>query len=480
MRTSRRARRTGQILPLFALSLVVVVSMAALLFDGAGALVTRRRLQNASDAAALAGSNVIQAAGSIQRCSATAGPPPGAPRSDIVNAVYASIDTNLPGFDHGRVIISCQSGWDNQAVAVQLATEAPSFFAGAVLGSPISVGASSTAVNGQIQATIQSVVVLDPANAGWPNGRRGCPSVLLSGGPTVVFEGTAQIDSACSATDGGALSTNGTAASLTQSNGSSIRIVGDYKPGALTITPAPLTGQPYVKDPLESLEAPSTGSLTLQSSNRLILNNATQVLSPGIYRGGIQLRNSSIAYLLPGIYYVDGGGIQLGAQSSMFSIPAGSSSTTASSWATDCGDTNCGVLIYNAGSASGSGAMGQVDVSAGATVKLRAYDDRAVNSAYPQYRNLLLFQGRTPAPSSTYAQPVVSLNGGGSVDISGTIYAPGALVAMGGTSGGSGGGGLDLTLQFICWDMTIQGNASFTFRYRDQEFARPTDYGLVQ
>ncbi len=96
-----------------------------------------------------------------------------------------------------------------------------------------------------------------------------------------------------------------------------------------------------------------------------------------------------------------------------------------------------------------------------------------------EYRNLLIWQSGSPTPSSTYGQPEIGLSGGGSVDISGTLYAPGAKVLMGGGSGGSGGN-TNLTLQFIVWDLEMSGNSAFTFNYSDNDFVRPRDYGLVQ
>ena len=56
---------------------------------------------------------------------------------------------------------------------------------------------------------------------------------------------------------------------------------------------------------------------------------------------------------------------------------------------------------------------------------------------------------------------------------------PGALVSMTGGSGGSGGG-TDLTLQIICWDLQIQGNSSFHFYYRNDGFTARPGYGLVR
>jgi hypothetical protein len=51
---------------------------------------------------------------------------------------------------------------------------------------------------------------------------------------------------------------------------------------------------------------------------------------------------------------------------------------------------------------------------------------------------------------------------------------------MGGGSGGSGGSTTNATLQFICYDFTISGNATFHFYYSDTDFTRPKDYGLVK
>jgi hypothetical protein len=125
-----------------------------------------------------------------------------------------------------------------------------------------------------------------------------------------------------------------------------------------------------------------------------------------------------------------------------------------------------------------------IDVGAGATVKLRAYDAVAdVSGSAPanpdQYTGLLLWQDGNPPATSSWEQPVISLSGGGSVDMSGTVYAPEALVRMGGNSGGSGGGPVDLTLQFITYDLEFHGNTSFHFYYVESDFARPTDYGLI-
>jgi hypothetical protein len=135
-------------------------------------------------------------------------------------------------------------------------------------------------------------------------------------------------------------------------------------------------------------------------------------------------------------------------------------------------------MLYNT---SGSTAMGQLSVAAGSTVKLRAYDpDAMAGAGVPDYENMLIWQDANPVPTASYEQPIVRLNGGGNVDIRGTVYTPSAKVEMGGNSGGSGGEAVNLTLQFISWDLEFRGNSAFTFYFSDDEFVRPLDYGLVE
>ncbi|MCI0584553.1 MAG: pilus assembly protein TadG-related protein [Chloroflexi bacterium] len=471
--------QNGQILALFAFSMVAILAVGALLVDGASSLVTRRRLQNAGDAAALAGANVLQTSGGSHVCSTASSNPPGAPRQDIVDAVMASLATNWPALTGSNVTITCPDGWENQAVRVDLQMTSLNFLSATIGASTQRVATTSTALNGQVTGSTYSVVLLDPSNPSWHQSRNGCPAFLISGGPTLLFDGSVYVDSACSAANGGAIGTNGNAATVNFANGRALRVVGGYDPGPLAITPSPITGVDPLDDPLAGIDPVAYASMTVRSTSRLVLNNQTQILQPGVYRGGVQLRNSSVALLRPGIYVFDGGGLDVGAQASLCSISATSSATDCSTFATACPDTLCGVLLFNRGTTNGSGAMGQLTVGAGSTLKLRAYDERANGNQYFEYRNLLIWQDGTPAPTSSYAQPVVQLSGGGSVNISGTVYAPGGKVLMGGNSGGSGGS-VEMLLQFIAWDLEMSGNSSFHFFYSDTDFARPKDYGLVQ
>jgi hypothetical protein len=491
--------QSGQVLIIFAFAFIAIIIMLALLFDGARGLVLRRQLQDASDAAALAGANVIQGL-SPQQCSATAGPPPGAPVAAVTAAAKASVAANMPNYPQANVIVTCVAGYDNYAVKVRLGMQSDTFFGSIFGGGPLDVATDSSAVNGNTNINAYSVVMLDPMHLAWPNGQRGCPSFLLSGGPTVIFDSSIYVDSACLAADGGAMSTNGNSASLTEGAGAVIRIVGEYKPQALVISPTPLNYQPVKPDPLAWLAPPPTyvgappvGALKVQSNNKLIIgqgnSSSTVILEPGVYTGGIQLKNQSIAYLHPGIYVMNGGGFNLGAGQKVYALPANKNTTTDATWATDCLSTNCGILLYNTGtSGNGTTAMGQVTIGAQSTFKVRSYNPTfdttklANGTAYhnDNYKNLLIWQSGAPVPTSSYSQPILALTGGGNVFMAGTVYSPSAKIQMGGNSGGSGGDSVDLTLQFISWDLELYGNSSFHFRYNAAQFARLLDYGLIE
>jgi hypothetical protein len=472
MKRSATSER-GQVVVITGVAFTIILMFLAVVFDGGSALVRRRQLQDASDAAALAAANAVHV-GSPRGCSGD--PAITTPRASVAHAARDSLEANLPWFDAATADISCTAGYDDWAVTIEIDTVAPQFFGG-LIGKPMDVHSRSVAVNGQIRGSTYAIIELDPGNPSWPNGRRGCPSILLSGGPSITLQGTVHANSACPAASGGALATNGNASTVTMQNGAQFRLVGGYAPAALTISPAPVTGVAPIDDPLGGLPPMDTSGMTVRSTTRLVLNNQTMVLEPGIYRGGIQLRNSSIAYLRPGIFVMEGGGLDIGAQASVFSVATGVSSTSVASWTTDCPDETCGVLLFN--DAGSSTAMGPVSVGAGATLKLRAYDPDAHANGVADYENILLWQDATPVPTTSYGQPEVALSGGGTVTISGTVYAPSAKVTMGGGSGGSGGA-TNLTLQFISWDLEFRGNSSFVFNFNDEDFARPTNYGLIE
>jgi hypothetical protein len=523
----------GQVMVIFAFAFVVIIMMLALLFDGARGLVLRRELKNASDAAAMAGANIMDPDPDVG-CTANVGPPLGAPRPEILAAVYASVAANMPGYYPADISVGCGAG--NTTVQVQLGQESPTFFGAIFNNGPLDVGATSAAINGADAGNQYSVILLNNSNLSWATGRRGCPSFLLSGGPFVHFDSSIYIDSACARTNGGALSTNGNAATLELgSSGPLIRMVGEYAPGALTITPAPVEHASPKCDPLApklyqptwwlpplacapytgsvdnrppgQLDAPvpftSASSLYVRKAAKYTIgpgnSSQTVLLEPGVYKGGIELRNDSVALLHPGVYVIQGGGLTTGAQTSVYAVDASYNNVTTppTNWADVCHKGSCGVMIYNTGDASGSLKMGAVSVGAGSTFKMRAYDSTAnsptsvlnngtTHFSSTNYDHILIWMSADPRATATYGQGDnqqvgISIGGGGSVEMIGTVYAPQAKVLIGGGGGGgSGSSELRLTLQFIVWDIELSGNSAFYFVYDGDEFVVPPSYGLTQ
>jgi hypothetical protein len=170
------------------------------------------------------------------------------------------------------------------------------------------------------------------------------------------------------------------------------------------------------------------------------------------------------------------------------------SSGPPANWATACVKGSCGVMIYNTGDQTGSLAMDAISIGAGSNFKVRAYESSVSSptsilnngtllssTAYAaKYDHMLLWQSADPRALTNWAQPEIHLNGGGNVEMIGTVYAPQAKVLIGGGSGGSGGTQLNLTLQFIVWDMELSGNSTFHFVYDGNEFVVPPSYGLTQ
>lgn len=502
LRLRHGRHESGQVMVIFAFAFVGIIMMLGLLFDAGQALALRRELKNASDAAAMAAANVLQVA--PKGCSENPGPPPGLPRDTVIAAAEASVALNLPGYDLSKVDVTCVASADalNSAVSVQLGQESATFF-GSIFGQgPLTVNAKSSALNGAKISGQFSVVLLDPSNPTWHSSYRGCPSFLLSGGPTLTFESTIYIDSACSAANGGAFATNGNSAQLTFVNvppnpPTAMRLMGEYKPTALTVTPAPLEHQAYKADPFLFIENEPPGlipgglTLKVQSAAPTSINSSTPVLlQPGIYRGGIKVGAQGVVYLAPGIYVMDGGGFSTNAGAQVYGVPAGidPANYIVATWTTSCDPTTCGILIYNTGTSSGVTKWGPVFVNAGSTFKVRAYNPDADTTLLsngnpyvpdPLYKGFLIWQSRTPAPfSNTVVQEVVTLGGGGSVFMAGTVYAPNAQILMKGGAGGGAGG--DLTLQFVAWDLQLDGNSNFYFHYDSQLFPTLLDYGLIE
>lgn len=540
----RRPRSTdrehGQIIVLFALAMVAVLAMGALLFSGAQTLVMRRQLQNAGDAAAIAAANLmpnLAAKCTAARISSTATDG----SNDLYLAAKASVMTNrgwTAAQVASRMTLSCPTDtvYGGYAVKVNLNATGPNYFGQGSL----QVSTSSVAVNGQVAGGDFSVALLDPSHTSWPSNRRGCPSFLINGGITATFEGSIIVDSICLRSDNtnAAMKAMNNAFSMTLLNGASVRVAGEIAAGtANQITPAPTEHyRPIEPDKLGTLKPPcnakdpvdgnclgNTGSLPVvdMSTNSGICKNQDPcIITPGTYTGGIIAgggSNASTVLMRPGVYVIRGGGMTIKSGSGrIIAIPWGNATSgytdatakadfalaktdvqVETQFQSNCpsptianpSPSSCSVLIYNGPSSASSNWNTNNDpiaVGAQGLFMVRAYQpnwDTLIGNrtTFANYANIVFWQARTPKPTgSGQTQPTVSMTGGGCIVLSGTGYAPGAPVSFGGGSCGAGGGDTSLKLQFIAWDLTLAGNNNFYFAYSKDFFAKPTTYGLVQ
>lgn len=530
----------GQIIVLFALAMVAVLAMGALLFSGAQTLVMRRQLQNSGDAAALAAANLmLNGTGKCTAARISATATDGS--NDLYLAAKSSVMTNL-GWTAAqvtsRMTVSCPTDttYDGFAVKVSLTSTGPNYFGNGSLR----VSTASVAMNGQVGNGDYSVAMLDPSHTSWPSNRRGCPSFLINGGITATFEGSIMVDSICLRSDNtnAAMKAMNNAFAMTLLNGATIRVAGEIAAGTATqITPSPVEhARPIFPDPLGGLKKPcnavdaATGcvgtngslpSVNMAASGTGICKNQDPcIITPGTYTGGIVAgggSNASTVLMRPGVYWIRGGGLTIKSGSGrVIAIPWGNATSgytdatakadfalaktdlqVETKFQSNCPSptisnptpSSCGVLIYNGPSSASSNwntNNDPISVGAQGLFLVRAYQPSwdtitGNRTLFSSYKNLVFWQARTPAPTgSGQTQPTVSMTGGGCIVLSGTGYAPGGPVSFGGGSCGAGGGDTSLKLQFICWDLTLAGNNNFYFSYSKDFFAKPTTYGLVQ
>lgn len=149
------------------------------------------------------------------------------------------------------------------------------------------------------------------------------------------------------------------------------------------------------------------------------LSGGSVVLSPGFYSGGISLTSSASVFLEPGLYILDGFGLDMAGHSSI---------------------TGVGVTLFITGT-------GVVDMSGGGVVDLSP-------SFGGVYNDILLFVDRDFGGS-------VDMSGGGEFKTNGKLYAPSSMVDIGGTAGVNGNPKFGWLL--VAKDLRIGGTGTISF-----------------
>jgi hypothetical protein len=464
--TTERSGERGQVLVLFAGGLAALLIVAALAFDVGMMLVERRDEQNAADAAALAGARYVltsepNAEIAARRLARDNGFDDADP-DEVVNVFIPAIHgryAGLPGF-----------------IEVQVQATRASIFGGIIGQATWPVGAFAVATNSQNLTFPFSMLALDPTE---------CKAIAVSGGGVVEAHANIQSNSngsECSGAPIGFSRTGGSTINVIAPS-ATCRVVGelqDQGSGSMTCTVA--ENSFALPDPLRNLDAPAKPALAAAmvpvghtkappsrcpgatgggtpseaqtqpcdvGGNGSGYANLSWILYPGLYPAGLDVSNGATAYLMPGIYWIGGGGVDVGGNASVVTIATESQATPAVSSST-CAqattlETLCGgVLIYNSKTSASAGGPFILN-SNGATMKLASFD---VPLSDPNhiYQDIVIFQDRELTES-------VTLNGSASMTmVEGIIYVPGGQVKL------NGNGGTLVVDQIIANTFDINGN----------------------
>jgi hypothetical protein len=496
MRGSWLRKQSGQAVVLVAVAVLVLTAILALALDGGGIYLDKRQLQNAVDAAALAGAELLmvappsytaihnQGAGNLVKnipgtslggtvCS------PNCPSQPTIGAVGGSgIGTlNLGAGYFAELAVNTSytyrvTLWHTHAVAV-----AP------IHGfqSTITLSARATAQNANLPYAV--VLLQDkPAYSQFsnfningspggitlqytgsnPNDRGGIFSNASiapgSGSPSVTF---GPYPPGGTAGDLWAVNESGSDSTALNTAG---RVVGQQTPGALPRAAAHIDFPNY----------PEPVPPAVSYNGSTVLTGATTVICPGQYTNQITVQNGSTAILYPGVYQVQANGVNvLGTLRTFASTDAYPQTSPCSGLPslTSWGAFDPGVIIeITPANMSGTTTCNKHIFSAAATSTITL-------TPSPKYFNISLYietmpGWQTTCTSAPLGTNVVRFAGGACYSIGGAIYGPADNMVLTGSGCGTGVG------QVVAWTLLINGNGNVNETFDPTKL--PYMKGLVQ
>lgn len=376
----------GQALVFVVLGIGAVLALFALVMDVGQLLYTKRQLQTAADAAAVAAALEIQTCGSTTNCTV------------MQTAAKASFTEN--GLSTPTLVTQCASS-SASGLILQLNN------------APCSLGASDP--NYQNKSVVEAIVSkkqptmfgkllgISTVNltARAESGAGGPSNCIFVLNPTasqsLLMNSNAQITAQC----GVMVNSNSSSALLANSGvkltATAINIVGGtLLNGSPTLSPTPVKGASAAADPFASTPKPTVGSCGSSTAspfwgaanNVSVSGNVT--FNPGVYCGGINLNSGATATLNAGTYIMKG------------SVNAGSGSSI----------TGNGVTIY---------------FSTGSLTMNSSSHASLVAPTSGTYSGMLLFQDSSDTNS-------IILDGDSTSKWQGAVYAPSAQLTLNGGS----------------------------------------------
>jgi hypothetical protein len=479
--TTSRSRERGQVLVLFAGGLLAVLIVAALAFDVGMMLLERRDQQNAADAAALAGARYVLTSETDAETAAL--------QIALANG-FDDADPNESVTIHIPAIHGRYAGFPG-FIEVQIDANRPSIFGGVIGRANWPVGAFAVATNDQKLEFPFGMLALNPTE---------CKAIAVSGGGIVESHGNIQSNSNgadCATPPPVGFSRTGGATIDVLAPDATCRVVGEFQDqgSGPPVTCTKEQNSFALPDPLRNLAAPdkpglapamqfvgpgtepadqprhcpgrdgglapseASPSMCVLGSPSGTYSDLAWILFPGLYPGGLSVNADTTAYLMPGIYWLGGGGLDVGGGGSIVTIGTETDAQADVSMApcalVTTGPTACGgVMFYNSKLPASAGGPFILNSNA-ATMKLAALE---LPSTDPNaiYNDIVIFQDRTVTTPLT-------LNGSSSITIvEGIVYVPAAQIKL------LGNGGTLLLDQVIADTYDIRGDGGTIRVMRDK------------
>lgn len=362
MRFIRARISRGQIIVLMALATAVLSAFAALAIDVGNLWTTKRLMQTAADAAAIAGADAILDG-------ATSG------SSTVVSAAQSASTQN--GFTDGSGTIKSSSAvavavnnppasgpyaGDGDAVQVTISQTQPAYFMPVVGIKTVPISVTAVAM---VKPSGNCIYSLDSQRSG-----------------ALTVSGTATLSSGC-----GAYIDSSSSTALTINGGGTLQadpvgVVGGYVVNGNAPTP-PVGGIAPFADPFASVPEPTAGTCNgFKGTN--VTNGQTVTFNPGTYCGGITITGGTVTFN-PGVYIIDGGGLTFNG-------------------GTITGQGVTFYLTYASAKGNSPSSYGGVNISGGATCNLSA-------PTSGPYEGILFFQDRSVQYSSVNSSTIVGSSG---------------------------------------------------------------------
>jgi hypothetical protein len=420
LRKSDAGRRAGTVVVLVAFSIVAILSMLALSLDGGVLVSERRHAQATADAAAMAGAGMLyydfwansghDPAGTAKAAALAAAAQNGYANDGSTTTVTVNIPPQS-GFYAGR--------WGYVETIVQY--NEPRGFSSLFGSGPVPVIASSVAVGMPIAGDV-GILVLDPSAK---------DALSANGGGTLNVLGTPIINN--SANSEGSIANGGTVVTAPEFDltGNYATLGGGAFNGTINLN------RPPTADPLQYLPVPDPTTMTKQSNKKVQYTNGDNVLYPGVYKGGINASGTANVVLMPGVYYMEGGGFGFSGQGNL---------------------TANGVMIYNA---PANGNSDSVSVTGSGVINISGPTSGV-------YQGLSFWQDRTSSVTAT-------ISGGAGSSLTGTFYFAGAQLNVSG-----GAGNINLGSQYISNQLNISGGGTMNVQWTPYTVARRRMITLVE